>query len=284
MPLLGLATRSRAGRLLLLAPSADRVPAGFASVDVSPDRYERVLTQVQRLRGSVYLKDGAIERRQLTYDGRHVQDVDQASWHVVSMLPDGRIVGCARYREHGQQVKPEDLGVWRSALARHAMWQPWLRMAVENEIDLARRRDVAYAEVGGWAIAEDLRFTPEAVDVALSTFALAESLGGSLGITTATVRNCSSRILRKLGGRSLEVAGCLLPSYYDPQYRCEMEILRFDSSEPNPKYSAQIALTAQRFRALPVLCAKPAAFEAPAQFPFGAGLRPVPGFAQPAFA
>jgi hypothetical protein len=56
-------------------------------------------------------------------------------------------------------------------------------------------------------------------------------------VTTATVRNCSSRILRKLGGRPLDWDGDQIPSYFDPQYGCEMEVLRFESSRPTAKFS-----------------------------------------------
>jgi len=36
------------------------------------------------------------------------------------------------------------------------------------------------------------------------------------------------------------VEGVELPPYYDPQYSCEMEMLRFESCSPNPKYEGWI--------------------------------------------
>lgn len=248
------ASRARRSHLLLLAPSAGFVPASFRSVHDDGDRHEDLLAKLQRLRGRVYFQDGAIERAQLTPDGRHVQEVDQRSWHVVSVQPDGEVTGCARYRSHDPEVQPEDLGVWDSALANDERWRGQLRQAVEREIRLARQRKVAYVEVGGWAIAEDMRFTREAADIALSTYALAQAVGGCIGITTATVRNCSSRILRKLGGHSLELGERLLQTYYDPQYRCDMEVLRFDSSAPNPRYQRRIDRLLSGFGQLPVIC------------------------------
>jgi hypothetical protein len=59
-------------------------------------------------------------------------------------------------------------------------------------------------------------------------------------MTTATFRHCSSVILQRLGGSRFEVDGITLPPYYDPRYKCMMEILRFDSREPNPKYDSLI--------------------------------------------
>lgn len=94
-----------------------------------------------------------------------------------------------------------------------------------------------------------------AFETAVSTYALTAGLGGCLGITTATVRHCSSLILRRLGGQSLELAGLPLPSYFDPTYGCEMEILRFDSRAPNRRYSASIERMGARFASIPVVAA-----------------------------
>jgi hypothetical protein len=246
---------SRPAQLLLLAPSAACVPTAFRHVHVDPAYHRRMLSQLQRLRGSVYLQDGAIEPSQLSHDGRHALDVDEHSWHLISERADGRVTGCARYRPHEGSVRPEDLGVWMSALARNRRWQRALRTAVAGEIASARERAVAYVEVGGWAVAPDVRFTPEALDIALSAYALARNLGGCVGITTATTRNCSSRILKKIGGRPLQLKAGPLPSYYDPQYRCEMELLRFDSTALNPRYESRIDSISSAFLDRPVVCA-----------------------------
>jgi hypothetical protein len=249
------------GQFALLAPSEAHVPRSFRRVDVDPGRHERILAQLQRLRGLVYLHDGAIEPEQLSPDGRHRQSVDDHSWHVVSLHQDGHVLGCARYHAHQPRVRLEELGVWHSAMARDDELLPVLREAVEGEIALARRQRVDYAEVGGWAVAEELRYTPQAMDIALSTYALAQKLGGCVGITTATVRNCSSRILRKIGGRPLEAATRTLPAYYDPQYRCDMELLRFESNAPNPKYQARTDRLAECLPEIPVICARGGALQ-----------------------
>jgi hypothetical protein len=261
---LGSAWRSRTSRFLLLAPSAADVPGAFRDVDVNPEHHERILAELQRLRGRVYLHDGAITPAQLRANGRHMLDVDNRSWHIVSLSADDQVTGCARYRVHDEDVVPEALGAWNSALARHVGWQWALRVVFRREIELAKERHVAYVEVGGWAITEELRFTPESAEIALSTYALAQHLGGCVGITTATVRNCSSRILRKIGGQSINFAAGPLPSYYDPQYRCEMELLRFDSDALNPRYQSRMDRIASRFLEVPVLCATDDALGVPA--------------------
>ena len=83
-------TRSRSGTLMLLAPSEAHVPGSFPAVDVNPKRHEEILAQLQRLRGSVYLHDGAITSDELSSDGRHILGIDGGSWHVVSVQAASR--------------------------------------------------------------------------------------------------------------------------------------------------------------------------------------------------
>ena len=49
------------GRLLLLAPEKSVVPEVFTGVDRNPQRHVTLLASLQRLRGRVYLEDGAIK-------------------------------------------------------------------------------------------------------------------------------------------------------------------------------------------------------------------------------
>jgi len=54
------------------------------------------------------------------------------------------------------------------------------------------------------------------------------------------------------------VDGMEMPTYYDPQYGCEMEILRFDSSFPNPRYNRWIPQIRDHLRTVPVIRCNPA--------------------------
>lgn len=47
-------------------------------------------------------------------------------------------------------------------------------------------------------------------------------------------------MLRRLGGRSLQAGGNELPPYFDANYGCTMEVLRFDSAEPNERFVSRI--------------------------------------------
>lgn len=258
---------------MLLAPASGSFPDSFRSVRVDGKHHAHMLTQVQRLRGKVYLDDGAISRAQLSPDGRHIQETDRHSWHVMSVQPDGTVTGCARLRPHPVDVTPEDLGVWQAAIANDPAWTATLRQALTNEIDLARQRDRSYVELGGWAVAATQRGTMHAFETAVAAYALASDLGGCVGITTATVRHCSARILRKLGGQPLEVGGVTLPTYFDPRYGCEMEILRFESGTShtlNRRLGGQVDRIVASFRQVQIIASEasmPSAIAARAAMP-----------------
>jgi hypothetical protein len=242
-------------RMVLLAPALSGVPDSFRNTDVLPKKHEELLAEMQRLRGDVYLQDGAIEPSQLTPDGRHELPIDGRSWHVLTLDAKGKVCGCSRYLEHSNRVSFWQLELVKSALAQSVRWGRKLQSAVEAEIVQARRRQLPYVEVGGWALSEELRCTTEALRIALGTYSLAKLLGGCIGISTVTVRNCSSSILKRIGGSSLDVAGETLPRYFDAQYRCEMEILRFDSQVPNPRFREWIDRIKAQLISVPVVCA-----------------------------
>jgi hypothetical protein len=217
-----------------------------------------LLAQVQRLRGKIYVHDGAIERSQLTRDFRHVQKVDNQSWHLIVLDREKRVGGCVRYCPHKDGQPASALGVFESAIAHSDVWGDKLRRAVESDLECARQRGFEFMELGGWALSEQLRSTTEALRMTLSIWGLARMLGGALGIGTATTRHHSSAILRKIGGQSLTADGVEIPAYYDPQYQCEMEVLRFDSASPNPRYEGWIEECRAHVGALLVLSADPA--------------------------
>jgi hypothetical protein len=239
--------------LILLAPCASRVPARFQNVLVAPQRYESILADMQRMRGRIYLEDGALGRQQLAADGRHSSPLDAESWHLLTLDDRGMVSGCVRYREHRNTVSFQDLGLRTCALAESHQWGGKLKAAVESELEAARREEISYVEVGGWALAKERRCTGEALRTALATYGLAQLLGGCVGIATATVRNSSSSILRRIGGGALEIEGEKLPAYYDPQYKCQMEIVRFTSSSPNPRYWRWIDQISANLLNVPVL-------------------------------
>jgi hypothetical protein len=228
------------GRMVLLAPLQAQIPGSFARIETSSLDHERLLLGAQRLRAKVYVQDGAIRESEVSPDGRHRHPADEHAWHLLSLDGNGEVCGCSRYIAHPNTVLFSQLGIRKAALAHSTEWGMNLRAAIDAEVAQARRRGLTYVEVGGWALDSSMRRTVEAVRIALATYSLGRVLGGCLGVTTATRRHCSSAILRKIGGAPLRINQVELPSYFDPQYECEMEVLRFDSEEPNPRFEPWI--------------------------------------------
>jgi len=224
---------------MLLAPSAARIPASFNRKRVDYWRYRNLLHEMQRLRGRVYLQDGAITESSLT-DGRHQSPLDGSSWHLLVLNAQNRICGCARFHEHSGTPPLSELNTARCALARIPKWSGALLSALKAELALSTSLELPLVELGGWALDEEIRGTTEALRIALGTYAFWQMLGNAVCISTATRRHCASSILRRIGGHRLACGEIDLPVYYDPQYDCEMEVLKFYSWAPNPRYTPWI--------------------------------------------
>jgi hypothetical protein len=250
---MGSGSRSRT-RFTILPPVRAAAPPAFHAVEVNPRRYDQLLANMQRLRGRVYEADGAVRPAELTADGRHTSDVDERSWHVLSIEPDGEVVACLRYLEESRVPSFGGLRIRHAALARCPQEGLKFRRAVESEMERARRVGIAFGEVGGWAVHEDRRWTSESLGVILATYALLELVGSCAGVATATHRHSSAGILQRIGLTSLQWEGSELQPYYDPQYGCLMRILRFDSRFPNPKYSDWISGLMTDLTEAPVIC------------------------------
>lgn len=244
---------------VLLAPARVCLEPFHGEIREDQSEFQDLMGKMQRLRGGVYLRDGAIQPSDLTNDRRHVSRLDKDSWHLLTVCGDGRVVGCARILPHSNSASFEALTVSHSAIAKCPEWGAQLRSSIEAERQRAHGSDFLWLEMGGWALSEELRGTTEALLYALATYAWSQLMGGAIGISTATERNGSASILRRLGGVSLEHKGAALPAYYDPKYRCQMEVLRFDSRIPNLKYAATVESLRSQMALVPVVSAKTSA-------------------------
>jgi hypothetical protein len=121
-------------------------------------------------------------------------------------------------------------------------------------MERARQLKIGFGEVGGWAVAESHRGTLEPLRIILATYGLLQLRGGCVGIATATFRHSSATILRRIGLNSLSWDGAELPPYYDPKYRCDMEVLHFDSRFPNHKYRDSVSELTYALAASAVIC------------------------------
>ena len=223
-------------RFQLLAPQNSHSHSTYTRSKVNEQLHHQYLQSAQRLRGSVYLKDGAIQACELADDGRFRMRGDEQSWHLLLIDENRNTIGCARYLVHPATVSFDRLRISQSTLAKDKFWGPQVRAAVEADLATARAQRFSYLEIGGWALAEEWRGTRAALEILVASYALGHLWGGCLASCTATIRHGSSSMLRRIGGSSLAIAGRDLPSYEDPQYGCKMELLRFDCRTPAPRF------------------------------------------------
>lgn len=240
--------------LILLAPDLVSVPATFSSAKLNPISYRVLLHQMQHLRAKLYIADGVIERWQLTVDERFLQPADDLSWHLLT-LDEELVTGCARLQVHLRDASFSDLAVSRSAQAHSSIWGSALKSVVMQDLKFARSEGLRVVEAGGWALAPELRCTTEALRIALAGYAIGSAFGGSIGPCTATHNHNSSGILRRLGATPFVWENSEIPPYYDPAYHCDMEVIRFDSRSPNPRFQGMIDRLRTELQSTPVFCA-----------------------------
>ncbi|MDQ2832896.1 MAG: hypothetical protein M3Y50_03955 [Acidobacteriota bacterium] len=165
-------------------------------------------------------------------------DDDERCWHFVLLDRREVVIGCARYLVHSSHATFDQLRVSQSPLARDAIWGSKLRRAIEDTLQTTRNEHIGFAELGGWAIAEEYRNTKAALEILLGSYLWAEMIGHCACSCTATVRNHSSSILRRMGASSLMHNNAEpLPPYFDDHYDCTMELLGFDSREVPPRFN-----------------------------------------------
>jgi len=247
----------------LLAPLSWHQGHRFQDLLVDPAIHGNLIGAIQRFRGKSYLADGALRAGQLTADGRHCQPIDDNSWHLVVQDDLGQIISCARYHPIS---KPqfETTVASKSALAGSPEWRAKVKGAVESSIRQASARGASFAELGGWCVAKASRNTSEAFRSVLCMYALCEILGGAVGVSTATTRHASSSILQRMGAQKAALNGEVLPSYFEPMFDCEMDLLQFDSLRPAKRYAHHVAEYRTRMKAeVRVICCEPA----PAAYP-----------------
>lgn len=231
----------------LLAPVLTDVPSRFKHRKVDPKMHEKSIFDIQMVRG-LALRECAPAGNHLLPDGRHVQPIDMASWHVLLQDSDERTLGCARYRPLNGHF--EQMGANHSAIARSSRYGPMLRSAIETLISKAQARGKKYGEAGGWAMRKEIRGSTAAVNVALMTYALAEHLGSGLIFATATKMHHSSSMLCRIGASRLSN----LPAYYEPQFASILEVLHCDLPNNNPAYAARLNKFRAQILHVPVVC------------------------------
>jgi hypothetical protein len=227
-------------QLMILAPQGAGVSPSAVSVVRDKTMHASLLGEMQRLRGRVALREGAITASMLDSSGGHRMQGDEKSWHLLRVRNDGRIAGCARILVHPRDVTFSRLRIASSSAARCPIWARDVHHAVESELTHARLNRLAVIEPGGWVIDEDLRGSCEAVSIAIGAFAWAQILDDCIGFLTATSKHGSATILRRLGARNLQAHGQAIPGYFEKAWGCNAELLRFDTNSFNPRFEAAL--------------------------------------------
>ena len=206
-------------------------PRDLAALD--DDAYDAKLAAVQRLRGRVYLADGAIPASALDATGRHRSDVDPLSWHVLAERRDGSLCGCIRTTVHSTVEELESGPLFR-LLNRTA---PDVRAAhlaaIHAAIDVSG--DHRSFEVGGWATDENERRSLLPVYLALSCWSMIRLQGLTVAFAATTDRHGSSSMLVRLGMFPVRHDERPLTPFHDSAYGCWMQILQA-TDQPAPAY------------------------------------------------
>lgn len=233
--------QTSAYRVQLLAPTTHSWFLGNTPIAMRGDLYRAYLSSMQKLRGTAYLSDGAIRICDLDEDGRHVLSDDPSCWHLLLLDRHSNVIACTRYLVHSTDTCFDRLRLAHAAIAHHPSWGPKLKASIEVDLARARARNIRYVEIGGWAIDSQYRKTTAALDTLLGSYAWGEMMGGCICLCTATHRNHSASILRRIGGTSIRHLKEEIPSYFDPQYGCMMDILRFTSANVANQFSLRVA-------------------------------------------
>ena len=178
-------------------------PAGYVA---GPLRYRDILTPynhflagAQRLRGEIYVRDGAISPTDLMDDGRHLQQVDGKSWHLLIVDGKERVRGCIRFCVHPSDVRYTDLDALHCLRLRSELLGPRIRRALQSHIDRSRLLGFSYVEVGGWAVSEEIRCTSEVLRMVLMIYAFGKLIGGTYGLMKLSIQQKSTSILEHIG-------------------------------------------------------------------------------------
>lgn len=241
-------------RIVLLAPSSEAGGKLGSPLFANDTTYWKQLIGLQKLRGRIAFAEGAIPQEALRTDGRHHQDIDLKSWHVLAVSGSDSVVGAARFHPHRPDVQFTELTLSHTSILSSPEWSGLFQSAVEDRLREARRRQVPIVELGGWVITEEARCSKVALEMAISIVSLADALGGAIGLSTTTTRHGSAAMMRKLGGVPLGVNGKEIPAYFDSTYQCEIQLLSYDSAQPPPQFAPLLDTMRKKLGQTPVIC------------------------------
>ncbi len=193
-----------------------------------PERGRRLLSEAQRLRGRRYLEDGAIQPEDLDSEGRHVSRYDDQAYHLLWLSEAEEVLGCIRVNvspvfSSGSRLNLFQVGATLDRLDPRESTEMrfGLAQALAERAIVFQPEEPLVMVVGGWAVEPAARMNP---GLNFGCYWLQRELDALAGISVATERNHSHRILKKFGGRPIGTTdGTEL--FYDPDYNCRMGVL-----------------------------------------------------------
>ncbi len=108
---------------MILAPGDAALPAAFRQVYQDQRTYSQLLCNMQQMRGTIALEEGAVRKGDLGPGNRHVMAGDEDSWHLIRTDPNGTMIGCARILVHPKHANFGALRVSRTPLANSPEWK-----------------------------------------------------------------------------------------------------------------------------------------------------------------
>lgn len=199
----------------------------FKNVVQDKERWQQLLNEACRLRGRIYLADGAIESTDLDPNGALVLPLDHRSWHLLAVRADGAVKAALRLtmaplsdRERaGRLVHVEEsLGRTGMPLAYRLAAEKFLS---EAELTWGKQRPDWFT-TSGWAA--DPSAGASGVMLALATWAWTRLSSCACSLAVATERHGAIRQLVKCGASPLFPKD-QPPLYFDAAYGCHVGLV-----------------------------------------------------------
>jgi hypothetical protein len=230
-------------RLLVLPPRGLGAPAGLNSNYIQGTDYARSISDIQRFREAVYVRDRVLSVSTLDSCSHDQAGSDYKSWHFVIATGAGEICGCIRMQFYPPTADLSTLHLHACLSRAPADRVEHLHAGVQSFRQTAYNAGLRFGEVGGWAVSEEFRRSSTSILLPITVWAMCRILGDASILATATTRHQSAAILQRIGGFVLPYNGIPVDGYFDSYFGCEMEILGFDSRQPSAKYAELVAET-----------------------------------------
>jgi len=199
---------------------------------VDPKRWRSLLTQACRIRGSVYLQDGAIRPEDLNANGAFWLPMDETSWHLLTVNDDDEVTATLRVTmlpldAKKRKGKLPHVGASLSRASRDTL-SPRLtteRFLSSLWLEYGAERN-HFLVVGGWAASPTASAAGVGAELALSVWAFTRHVEAAGAICVASERHDAHGQLVRTGAVPIRAIGAQV-MYYDSAYGCQVGLLGF---------------------------------------------------------